>query len=45
MLHFDPVLVYAAVIINKEYGETQKNEDKKLRYDNLDIEKDLAIVM
>ncbi len=41
-LVFVPVIVYAMLVINKEYGETQANVNEKLRFDNLDaVEGDL----
>ena len=39
------MIVYAVVVINKEYGKTQANVNEKLRYDNLDaVEEDLVKV-
>ncbi len=44
-LVFEPATVYALVIINKEYGRTQANANKNLRYPNLGpVEQDLVRV-
>ncbi len=44
-LVFEPAIVYAVVIINKEYGLTQANANNKLRYPNLGpVEQDLVRV-